>query len=116
MSSNPQDMEPKGGDYVRLINELQGASPGTETGRADAFRSENAARQPAAQTFPVLALIKALALILAGALCSLLALAYEADKLVPAGALLLFAGFRLIARQSRNSAQSRDRKEHRRAA
>jgi hypothetical protein len=114
MSSNPQDMEPKGGDYVRLINELQGASPGTETGRAQALRTESAARQPAAQLSPVL--IKAMALILAGALCSLLALAYEADKLLPAGALLLFAGFRLIARQSRNSAQSRDRKEHRRAA
>ena len=103
MSSNPQDMEPKGGDYVRLINELQGASPGTETGRAQALRTENAARQPAAQTFPVLALIKALALILAGALCSLLALAYEAEKLLPMGALLLFAGFRLIANQAKNA-------------
>ena len=52
---------------------------------------------------PVPSLIKAMALILAGALSSNFALAYDSDKLLPLGVVLLFSGFSLIARLAKNA-------------
>jgi hypothetical protein len=115
MSNNPQDLEPKSGDYVRYINELQagkirdlaGVRAGVVTQNASGQVQVKSAREVAMEeqaaadsvvrarierTNAIMRLIGP-SILTCGLLCFASGIAYEIEEVIPLGMALMFVGF-----------------------